>query len=249
MSNELNSYELSRAWFDFCYENPEKIKPNHTALYFFIIEHCNRLGWKEKFGLPTTMAKEAIGIKSYNTYINTLRDIVDWKFIKMIEISKNQYSANIIALSNFNKPLGKALDKALIKHGSKQSESTSESIDSVDKQRTKNKEPITKNNIEIASAPFMFKTSLLNYGLEKQLVDDFLKIRKNKKATNTQTAYNSFILEIEKTGREKNEVFKIIVESGWSGFKKEWLNRNNGTSGPTQKQNPVNLNKQNYAAR
>ena len=139
--SELNSYNLSRAWFDFCYENPEKIKPNHTALYFFIIEHCNRLGWKEKFGLPTTMAKEAIGIKSYNTYINTLRDLVEWKFVKMIEISKNQYSANIIALSNYNKAIGKALDKALIKHGSKQSES----IDSVDKQV--NKEQRTKNKI------------------------------------------------------------------------------------------------------
>jgi len=140
----MNSYELSRAWFDFCYENPEKIKPNHTALYFFCIEHCNRLGWKEKFGLPTTMAKEAIGIKSYNTYINTLRDLVDWKFIKMIEVSKNQYSANIIALSNFNKALNKALDKALIKHASKQSESTVESIDSIDKQVTSNKKQLNK---------------------------------------------------------------------------------------------------------
>jgi hypothetical protein len=149
MSKELNGYDLSRAWFDFCFENPEKIKTNHTALYFLAIEHCNRLGWKEKFGLPTTMAMEAIGIKSYNTYINTLRDLVDWKFIKMIEVSKNQHSANIVALSNFNKALNNALDKAMIKHGSKQSESTSEStsesVDSIDKQRTSNQEQVTKN--------------------------------------------------------------------------------------------------------
>ncbi len=134
----MNSYELSRAWFDFCFENPEKIKPNHTAVYFFSIEHCNRLGWKNKFGLPTTMVMEAVGIKSYNTYIKTLRELVDWGFIKMIEKSKNQYSANIIALSKNVKALDKALDKALIKHTSKQSESTrqstSESIGSIDKQ-------------------------------------------------------------------------------------------------------------------
>jgi hypothetical protein len=48
----------------------------------------------------------------------------------MIEKSKNQYSSNIIALSNFNKALDKALDKALIKHTTKQRES----IDSIDKQ-------------------------------------------------------------------------------------------------------------------
>lgn len=132
----MNSYELSRNWFDWSFENPEKISPNHSALYFFIIEHCNRLGWKEKFGLPTTMAKESIGIRSYNTYINTLNDLVDFGFIKLIEKSKNQYSSNIIALSNFNKATDKALDKALIKHGTKQRES----ISSIDKQETINKE-------------------------------------------------------------------------------------------------------------
>jgi hypothetical protein len=126
----MTGYELSRNWFDWCFENPEKINPNHTALYFFCCEHKNRLGGKEKFGLPTTMAKEAIGIKSYNTYIKTLNDLVDFGFIIMIEKSKNQYSSNIIALSNFNKALDKALDKALIKHTTKQRES----IDSIDKQ-------------------------------------------------------------------------------------------------------------------
>lgn len=125
----MNSYELSRKWFDWSFENPEKISPNHSALYFFAIEHCNRLGWREKFGFPTEMAKDAIGIKSYNTYVKTLNDLVDWGFIKMIQRSKNQYSANIIALSNFDKALDKALDKAIVKHVTKQDES----IDSIDK--------------------------------------------------------------------------------------------------------------------
>ena len=136
----MNGYELSRKWFDWCFENPEKINPNHTALYFFCIEHCNRLGWKEKFGLPTTMAKEAIGIRSYNTYKNTLEDLVKFGFVIMIEKSKNQYSSNIIALSNFDNALDNALDKALIKHTSKQSESTHQSIDSINKQITINNE-------------------------------------------------------------------------------------------------------------
>jgi hypothetical protein len=184
--SELNSYSLSRAWFDFCYENPEKIKPNHTALYFFAIEHCNRLGWKEKFGLPTTMAKEAIGIKSYNTYIDTLRDLVEWKFVKMIEISKNQHSSNIVALSNFNKPLSKALDKALIKHASTHSESTGESIGSIDKPITKNKEQI--NNIpseEVFIAYAMEQSNRVGLAL------DLIKVK---------LKYNSWIENDWKTG-------------------------------------------------
>ena len=138
----MNGYELSRNWFDWAFENPEKINPNHSALYFFAIEHCNRLGWREKFGFPTEMAKDAIGIKSYNTYVKTLNDLVDWGFIKMIQRSKNQYSANIIALSNFNKALDKALDKAIVKHVTKQDES----ISSIDKQIT-NKQ--INNNLSV----------------------------------------------------------------------------------------------------
>jgi hypothetical protein len=130
----MNGYELSRYWFDWCFENPEKISPNHTALYFFCIEHCNRMGWKEKFGLPTSMAKEAIGIRSYNTYINTLNDLVSFGFIILIEKSKNQYSSNIIALSKNNKALNKALDKAGVNHTTKQVKSTQQSIDSINKQ-------------------------------------------------------------------------------------------------------------------
>lgn len=135
----MNGYELSRKWFDWCFENPELISPNHSALYFFAVEHCNRMGWKKKFGFPTTMAKDAIGIKSYNTYIKTLNELVEWGFIEMIERSKNQYSSNIIALSYFDKALDNALDKATVKHVTKQSESTIQSISSINK-------PLTNNN-------------------------------------------------------------------------------------------------------
>ena len=158
----MNSYELSRNWFDWSFENPEKISPNHSALYFFIIEHCNRLGWKEKFGLPTTMAKESIGIRSYNTYINTLNDLVDFGFIKLIEKSKNQYSSNIIAISNFDKATDKALDKAIIKHVTKQGKS----IDSIDKHITINKETIDERKLKFAETlrPFLdlYGNKLLN---------------------------------------------------------------------------------------
>lgn len=160
----MNSYELSRNWFDWSFENPEKINPNHSALYFFTIEHCNRLGWKEKFGLPTTMAKESIGIRSYNTYIKTLNDLVDFGFIKLIEKSKNQYSSNIIALSNFNKATDKALDKAMIKHATKQGES----ISSIDKQETINKE-----TIEHRKNKFYDSLSVFVSEFPKEMIRDF----------------------------------------------------------------------------
>lgn len=141
-----NGYQLSRDWFDFCFENPERISPNHTALYFFCIEHCNRLGWKEKFGLPTEMAKDALGIKNYRTFAKTFKDLIDWGFIKLIQRSHNQYSANIIAIVKNTKAHTKALDKAMQKHSQKQREC----IVCIDKQR--NKETNKQENKE-ESAP------------------------------------------------------------------------------------------------
>lgn len=119
-NNQINTFELSREWFDWCYEHPELISTNHTALYFFIIDHYNRLGWKQKFGLPTMMAMEAIGIKSWKTYSKAFSDIVSWGFIKVIEKSKNQYSATVIALVKNTRANTKALSKASKKHGQKQ---------------------------------------------------------------------------------------------------------------------------------
>lgn len=80
------------------------------------------------------MAKDAIGIKSYHTYINTFNDLVEWGFIEVIERSKNQYSANIIALANFDKANDKALDKAIWKHLSKQQQSSCQSKSTIIKQ-------------------------------------------------------------------------------------------------------------------
>jgi hypothetical protein len=118
---EVTGYELSRQWFDYCYENPELITPTHTALYFFAIEHCNRLGWKEKFGLPTQMAMDGLGVKSWRAYSKAFNDIVEWGFFKVHQKSKNQYSATVIAIVKNTKAKSKALTKAMQKHRQKHS--------------------------------------------------------------------------------------------------------------------------------
>lgn len=211
----MNSYELSRKWFDWCFENPEKISPNHSALYFFAIEHCNRLGWRKKFGFPTEMAKDAIGIKSYNTYIKTLTDLVSWGFIEMIQKSKNQYSANIIALSYFDKALDKALDKAIINHESKQNESIEESTDSIDKPITNNKKTIKQvyrkfNHLELSVEDF----EKLNSNYSKDLIDEVLDKIENYKKNNSYkslylTAKNWLKKEKSSVQKEKEDEQKL----------------------------------------
>lgn len=108
----MTGYDLSKAWFDWCFENPELSSCTHTAMYFFIIEHWNRLGQKEKFGLPAEMTKDALGIKNYRTFSKAFNDLIEWGFIKIHQRSKNQYSANVIALVKNTNATTKALTKA-----------------------------------------------------------------------------------------------------------------------------------------
>ena len=117
---KLDYYTLMRNFWDFAFENPEVIKPVHCALYAFTVEHCNRLGWKQKFGLPASMVLDAIGIKSYSVYKKTFDDLVDFGFIEVIQYSKNQHSSNVVALKENYKANYKAYDKANVKHVTKQ---------------------------------------------------------------------------------------------------------------------------------
>ena len=58
--------------------------------------------------------------------------------------------------------------------------------------------------------------------ISKKLVDDFLKNRKLKKLSNTETALKSLLKKIDSMPEDNNSVFKFIVEKGWGGFEKKW---------------------------
>lgn len=160
------------------------------------------------------MAKEAIGIRSYNTYIKTLNDLVEFGFIKLIEKSKNQYSSNIIALSNYTKALDKALDKAFIKHGTKQSESTRQSIDSINKQLTSNNKQINKYRaFAHLSISFIEFDELILLGYQKKNIDDILDAIENyKKNTNYKSLFLTAKKWLEKEAKNKGSTDSTMAE-------------------------------------
>lgn len=213
----MNSYELYRSFFDWCFENPQKVTPSHVAIYCFSVEHCNRLGWKRNFGLPTTMVMEAVGIKSYNTYSKAFNDLVEFGFITLVEKSRNQYSANIIALSKFNKALDKALDKALIKHNAKQVQSKRQSIDSIDKQLN-NKQLNKYTIIQLEGIDFSSfdNSEISNVWLEwlnfkwEQFSQEYKNPKSNQKAVNN----------LCKLSNGKTEIARMIVDQSISNLYK-----------------------------
>jgi hypothetical protein len=64
-----------------------------------------------------------------------------------------------------------------------------------------------------------------------------LKVRSKKKATNSETAFDSIKTELKKSSLSANESIKIAVVKSWAGFKAEWINNldSNGTYQQTLK--------------
>ena len=71
---------------------------------------------------------------------------------------------------------------------------------------------------------FSFVESLKNLGAEDQLIQDWLVVRKTKKASNSETAFKGFDRELKKSNLDVNTVLRICIERSWQGFTASWLN-------------------------
>lgn len=221
----MNSYELSRKWFNYSFDNPEKIKPIHSAIYFFAIEHCNRLGWKDKFGFPSQMVMEAIGVKNWKTYSKGLKDLVDFGFIEMIEKSKNQYSSNIIAIVKNTKAHTKALDKALSKHSPKQVQSTVSINKQYNKEQINNKQEVEDDRF------YNIDDLILLYKKNEKIIKAVLVNGKKNNINNREHLFkrlNDFNIHLASIG-EQSKKFK-----DYCGHFLSWNRKQPKTNNPMQ---------------
>ena len=67
--------------------------------------------------------------------------------------------------------------------------------------------------------------------VKSQVWDDFLALRRAKKAPLTVTALNRLRNAAEKAGLSLNDALMICCERGWQGFNDEWLKRDQNRSG------------------
>ena len=75
----------------------------------------------------------------------------------------------------------------------------------------------------VTSVPkFNFKKELLALDVDKEKLDDWLTVRKTKKASNTKTALAGFLTEVTNANITVAEAVKISAENSWSGFKATW---------------------------
>lgn len=70
---------------------------------------------------------------------------------------------------------------------------------------------------------YSFLASLLKNGFDEKLSREWMQVRKQKQAVNTETAFNKFIKQVELHGGDKNFILKSCVENSWKGFEASWL--------------------------
>ena len=91
------------------------------------------------------------------------------------------------------------------------------------KEQPLNAEKETSPQVAPAPPPFNFRKAMLSEGFAPELVDEWLKIRKAKKAVNTERAFNNFINQVRLTRQDINAVLNIVVQKQWKGFEADWL--------------------------
>lgn len=124
---------------------------------------------------------------------------------------------------------------ALARNEQKQQVSTS--VESVKKDLTKStvrdkdsvnvsvsvKENVNVSVIKEKKEVFNFRKELLKLGTQSQFVEDWMKVRAKKKATNSQTALITFLNRVKESGKTLDEVLLICIEKNWISFNADWI--------------------------
>lgn len=73
---------------------------------------------------------------------------------------------------------------------------------------------------------FDFRKALLTAGVEPEVVDAWMQVRKAKKAVNTKIAWDAIEKELHlagENGHDANECINLAVVKSWAGFKWSWM--------------------------
>ena len=168
--------------------------------------------------------QEMCGISSRQTITDILKSLVDKGFINKTEVTLNGVKNISYSVCPKNGQGVQKMDK---------------DVQKLDKGCPKNGH-IYINDINISPTEiynnkgkrFDFKNSLIEIGVSPEVADDWMQVRKAKRASNTETAFRRIKNEIDKSGLSANECITIAVARSWQGFQADWV-ANQQRSRPT----------------
>lgn len=158
--------------------------------------------------------QEMCGISSRQTITDILKSLMDKGFINKTEVALN--GQKNISYSVCPK-IGQGVQKM------------DKGVQKMDKGCPRNGH-IYNNDINISPTEinnkgkrFDLKKSLIEIGVSPEVADDWMQVRKTKRASNTETAFKRLVSEIEKSGLSANECITIAVSRSWQGFQADWV--------------------------
>jgi len=233
----MNTFDLSKKFFDWAVNNPDLVRPIHGILYFYIIDLNNRLAWVEKFSLPSYNTMHSIGVSNYKTYSKALGELKEYGFIRIIQVSKNQHTACVVALVKNTKALPKQLPK--------QCSGTALGTVVINKplKHSKHDDDVLKNSPTTST----FSISECRAKYDKEYIDAKIKICESHNIlhTNLQIFQNTFDSELISLGKKEKDFkdyadhfAKWINKKGVEGRKKilsEHFDKSNKKIDPSDK--------------
>lgn len=87
----------------------------------------------------------------------------------------------------------------------------------------KNSKKVKKGNNK--EHVFNFKAAVLSLDVDLNTLNDWLTVRKKKRASDTKTAFNTLLKEINKSGLHPQQAIEMAAANSWSGFKSEWVKK------------------------
>ena len=201
-----------------------KMKGAALPCYLFIVRKTR--GWsKSSDNISTSQLVEATGYKK-DAVLTGVDLLIEMGIVKKVSFqnrpSKYTLTDNIISVGNSDSgiiAIGKT-DTAVVISDSNLSEKPTH--------KNNIKTTNTKTNvISYSKAKFSFVEALKSLGADNQMINDWMLVRKNKKASNSETSFKNFMTQVEKSKLPLNTILEICIVRDWKGFNASWLSNIN----------------------
>ncbi|QQV91469.1 primosomal protein [Tenacibaculum phage Gundel_1] len=210
------------------YTEDKDISSSDTSVYFALLKYNNSLNWIKEFRCDYAVICQYSRV-SKNTFYKSIDNLSDLKLIQYEKGVRNHLKPKVSILKIKNR-------KGIIKEQKGNTEGTQEeqkgnlykllNIETIKLLNNKNYSKKINDNLKIwlglEEGVFNFRKELLSLGAKEDLANDWLKVRKNKKASNTKTAFKLFHNQVIKSKKEINEILTICIAKDWKSFNASW---------------------------
>lgn len=203
------------------------------------IWEADDLDWNEKILLLEIDSFTSKGMDCYmsNEYVAALLKVSEWKAGQMInDLIKKGYVIKT-KFDGRRRYIESNLMGCLVKNQKQTFEKPKAGFGNSQANYSKINNDSTNHQYNNKPTRFDFLKSLVALGVQEQTARDWMQVRKEKKASNTETAFRKIAQEIGKSGASAEDCIRMSAECSWAGFKAEWMhNRQQKAGTPAPKQ-------------